>query len=116
MNKNQRARLKAKIVHNKSGKKPLPAPLAPPHPVMLSRPAAKPASAPTDARDQRFAARGRLPEGSYYEMAGWDGTVWRTSLTVPGAPTFVGTHSGLFRLLENLDTMYREWLERQVKT
>jgi hypothetical protein len=34
---------------------------------------------------------------------------WSGTLTITGRPTFTGSASGVFRLLETLDDRYRAW-------
>lgn len=73
-------------------------------------------------RDKRVSDRGRLPIGSHYVTPTWNGEQWGTVLRVPIAERegaieykdFAGCGEGLFKLLEQLDTKYRDWLKAQV--
>lgn len=69
-----------------------------------------------DKRDAKMERRGRLPTGSRFGSVIWNGNQWSASLAVPhgdGWITFESTSSGVFRLLQNLDAMYRKWLKER---
>jgi hypothetical protein len=57
---------------------------------------------------QQQGQRGRLPDGSTFEVC-YDAskTAWHGILTVPGVGVFDGEASGVRKLLDTLDDMYR---------
>lgn len=68
------------------------------------------------SKNNKLAKRGRLPEGSEIHCK-YDSTKEEWSgilqiVTVSGGQVFTNKASGLFYLLERLDTMYRNWLKR----
>jgi len=65
----------------------------------------KPDRAPA-SRDKQAKVKGRLPHGSEYH-AMWDGLDWIVTLTVPGGRILDGKGNGLFRLLSELDDLFR---------
>lgn len=99
-------------------------PLAPPPPVETTaaavpgplsadrkslRRGARPA--PTaEACDTRHAFKGRLPDGAAYAVRyAAESKTWSGTLTVPGCPVFEEVSVGVFRLLDALDSKYRQW-------
>ena len=56
----------------------------------------------------------RLPDGSRFDVA-WDEAKgqWAGSLAVPGLATIIAEASGVFKLLQNLDRLYRATLAEE---
>lgn len=72
------------------------------------------------ARDARAADRGRLPSGSKFETEydgdkkEWSGKLLVFTEEMFGTPVYMTFHhkaEGVFRLLEELDVMYWEWVQ-----
>ena len=76
-----------------------------------------------DGRDRRMVERGRLPDGARFDVK-YDATsqTWFGTLRIPGqtilseANYFGGQAKGVFRLLEDLDTQYRNHLKAKGET
>jgi hypothetical protein len=66
---------------------------------------------PAGQRDRAMVKRGRLPDGSCVRAIWIEGRgVWVGELVTDGA-VIHHQADGLFRLLEELDTKYRQWLK-----
>lgn len=71
--------------------------------------AAAAAPPPEAPKPPRPAAQARLPHGSTFHVSyDADAGRWSGSLAVPGAGEFTGTATGVFRLLSELDNLYRQ--------
>jgi hypothetical protein len=85
-------------------------------------PKQKPRGYSRGAFDARAREKGRLPDGSAFQVR-WAARVerWSGVLTVPtpgrgdgtAAVEFRGEAGGVFRLLESLDNQYRDWLAKE---
>lgn len=72
----------------------------------------KPKKSRTTRFDEEMSNRGRLPDGSQFELTYDETEGWSGTLLISGRDlTFTASASGVYRLLRNLDTFYRDWLK-----